>query len=1537
MAQYSDDEESMESIDVQQHDDESLRDGVHLGQSQPVVTDSSGQEDKPSQMEESRKPILRPRAYQLEMLEKSLEGNIIVAMDTGSVKHLQMHSGGSKQHSNIISELVANLAAILLTAPENIQTMGGGDVDRSHELFNQLVWFLAPSVALTEQQYTQLSSQLPTTRLRFLSGADNVDRWSEQRIWDAVLKDIQVVVSTHKVLLDALTHGFVRMTDISLLVFDEANMIMHDFYHPIFRKQLQNAQTHRHISDDAQQCDTLPHILGLTASPVINSKPGGLNVIEKNLNALSKTPKIHREEFLSYVHPPELRRVEFSEMIKPPVPTLLRRLFATLELDVREDPYVMELSTRQDDRSRQMLGEILSSRRTYCQEHLKNLCNKALNIYMELGPWAVVYYISTSIEILRGGVQANDEQLSALNRPEQAYLLKVLEQVLQQATSLELLSLDNIEVSLKVGVLLDLLVSEDKPSFSGLVFVQQRATVAVLSELISLHPQTKNKFRCGTFVGTGTYSGRKQGIAELLSPRNQTKALDELRNGDKNLIITTSILEEGIDVSACNIVICFDKPQSLKSFIQRRGRARKAQSKYVIMIEENDHFAKARNWDALEAEMKEAYMDDMRQLQEDVELDIPDGSLDPWSFRIQKTGALLTAENAVQHLYHFCSVLPADPYVDLRPEFTITEEAGGFSANVILPMAVPVTLRRASSRCARRSKNAAKMDAAIRAYKALYAAGLVNDNLLPLFTHDKEEQLQQAVEKRPSMANVPALFNPWVEVATLWTDTDSAWHVLITLESNGNPLISMLLLLPVPPPLFQKFNLFWNEDTVLQVSTGVPFVQSFDKDFAYYSGATHLLLQSVFSSRLKGEDKDFVVYFAPPTDSVARSSALDSLRGSRPALDAMPSVAKQGIQHGIVRHVTQNHTRYVFQGWIMRPPLSSYPGSEEEITEPTSVLHLELTRLTKRLNFLHPIQKKSGSSMSNKSKSVRNIPAIECEIDNLPFTYSQFALSIPSIIHRYEIYLVAEHLRNTILGPLKFQDLQLVLTAISASSAQQDTNYQRLEFLGDTILKMCTSVQLLGEHMNWHEGYLSAGKDRAVANSRLARAAIESGLAAYILTRPFTVIKWRPMYRSDLLKPYKKSERQMSTKVLADVVEALIGAAFVEGGFDKALACINIFLPELPWLPLATRHTTLYEAVPPNVGLPKYFNQLESLIGYEFNKKALLIEAMTHPSYKSDWLTVSYQRLEFLGDAILDNIVVSALYKAPRELAHYDMHSMREAVVNASFLAFLCMGFSTQYSRTEIKEDLTTGTFHADSNQIVTLRLWEFMRRSSPEIIQAQSACFKRYECLRDSIEHALHETVYPWTQLIRLQADKFFSDLIESILGAIYVDSQGDLSACQTFLEKLGVLPYLRRIITNEVELLHPKERLGRLAGNERVEYVLSLDTTTSAHDTADRRQQQQQQKEVEVERQKNDHNSKKKYRCSVRVGEREVVAVGGGVSKEEVMTRAADVACRILSSKEEQPFSPCATASGGGGGGGGGGEEEEEEEEEMKRKMEC
>ena len=57
-----------------------------------------------------------------------------------------------------------------------------------------------------------------------LIGADDLDSWSEQSIWDAALHNIRIVVSTPDVLADAMGHGFVKISRLSLLIFDEGRV-----------------------------------------------------------------------------------------------------------------------------------------------------------------------------------------------------------------------------------------------------------------------------------------------------------------------------------------------------------------------------------------------------------------------------------------------------------------------------------------------------------------------------------------------------------------------------------------------------------------------------------------------------------------------------------------------------------------------------------------------------------------------------------------------------------------------------------------------------------------------------------------------------------------------------------------------------------------------------------------------------------------------------------------------------------------------------------------------------------------------------------------------------------------------------------------------------------------------------------------------------------------------------------------------------------------------------------------------------------------
>ena len=79
---------------------------------------------------------------------------------------------------------------------------------------------------------------------------------------------------------------------------------------------------------------------------------------------------------------------------------------------------------------------------------------------------------------------------------------------------------------------------------------------------------------------------------------------------------------------------------------------------------------------------------------------------------------------------------------------------------------------------------------------------------------------------------------------------------------------------------------------------------------------------------------------------------------------------------------------------------------------------------------------------------------------------------------------------------------------------------------------------------------------------------------------------------------------------------------------------------------------------------------LEKSLGYEFQSGDLVELALTHRSFAAEQeLDVSYERLEFLGDAVLQLAVTRYLYDSYPDLAEGEMAKVRAAVVNQKALA----------------------------------------------------------------------------------------------------------------------------------------------------------------------------------------------------------------------------------------------------------------------------
>ncbi|UNI16097.1 Dicer-like protein 2 [Purpureocillium takamizusanense] len=1362
--------------------------------------------------------IMSSRAYQLEMLDQSLRQNVIVAMDTGSGK--------------------TQVAVLRIKA----------ELERSSS--EKIIWFLAPTVSLCAQQFEVIRLQVPSVNLKLLTGNDNINSWNPGT-WVAFLQGVRIIVTTYQVLLDALCHAFVKLDQLSLIVFDEAHhcvdkhpgsKIMTDFYH---RRDVQQA---------------MPAILGLTATPSIRSKVKNIETLEATLNAKCISPTLHREELLKCVNKPSILHVPYDVQLFSPTTESMESLDRERHgLDITRDPYILSLRADPNDRNRRALERAIEKYDTYSQNQVNGLWSRCIKVAEQLGPWAADLYLWKAAGTYLDRLGKGDEFFDQWFSEEKRYVGDFLSRVAPRQPSP--MPQHGDDVSNKVTVMLQELLSMEDP-VTGIIFAKDRVIVMMLWELLVSSPRIVKKYNVGFVVGASNFQGRKKNLFEFLDQADQL-ALQKFRSGRINLLIATAVLEEGIDVPACNLVICFDNPETPKSFIQRRGRARMRNSRLILLSERSSSVI--RQWEVLEEELKQVYQDEEREVRQ---LEILENSEETGAtyFEVEATGARLDFDNAKQHLEHFCRILSQGEFVDSRPDYILRrhEETSParLSATVLLPPTIPEALRRIDGQSTWLSEKNATKEVAFRAYVALYRAGLVNNNLLP-FKFDNIP----GVETRAAEVDVEPPFSPWQDVAREWHQRGQKWLYGVTFDDERYGRSEYDMLIPADLEQLHPMDLFLTHDKVcrIQFSSKRPLSE---EEAARMPDHTSALLALIFAHRWAVDDRPHVVRIS------FRSSISRRQIGA-----ARFDVRDERLRTGQYLIRDSSGTPFIYQGILpSRPPVEQvqHPFFDYELA-PKDEQYLVLNRWTKRSDFLHRLH--SDVNITATTKQYPWVLPQSCATaDKIPAKHAQFGMMIPSIIHELEVMLTAKVLAETILQRVSISDLRLVREAISARSASEPVNYERLEFLGDSILKYCSSIQAASDHPTWPEGYLSFFRDRLIANSRLCRAALDKGLAKFILTRPFTGQKWRPLYLDNSLhqggKPAKG--RRLSTKTLADVVEALIGASYIDGGIPKAITCMSTFLGDCSWRDVERSREQLFR-LQPDVPLPTVLEPLETLLGYSFQKKSLLVEAVTHGSYVVDSGQRSYERLEFLGDAVLDNLIVTRLFTIKPPLPHYQMHLLKTAMVNGDFLSFVVMEHGLRQREHLITRDLQV------VDKDVALQLWKFMRHNSVAIGLEQDATVQRFESLRGDICATVeHGSRYPWALLARVQAKKFYSDLFEAIIGAVWVDS-GSKESCEQVLARFGMLAYLDRIVKDKVHVQHPKEELGQWAMTQTVTYEVDMAENSGGEKT---------------------------YLCKVHVGNRVVAEVNDGVSKEEAKTKAAEEAVKRLMSEKKSPSSEASSA---------------------------
>ncbi|EXJ75346.1 uncharacterized protein A1O5_02042 [Cladophialophora psammophila CBS 110553] len=420
------------------------------------------------------------------------------------------------------------------------------------------------------------------------------------------------------------------------------------------------------------------------------------------------------------------------------------------------------------------------------------------------------------------------------------------------------------------------------------------------------------------------------------------------------------------------------------------------------------------------------------------------------------------------------------------------------------------------------------------------------------------------------------------------------------------------------------------------------------------------------------------------------------------------------------------------------------------------------------------------------------------ELGRISCSVAQTCLLWPSILHRLESYLiVGEALKKLDLievpldlgleaytqeghtkadgaetesRSLDCRDVELQLGKKEPEAAM---NYERLEFIGDVLLKMMTTITVYNRTTCDEEGMHCKRMD-LLSNSRLCTTASAPHYELFRYIRSANDHwrdTWYPEFleleRGRVIKLTDKHRKQaLGKKTIADVCEATIGACIMssrhlptEEKLDLGIKAITKFV-EHPdhainsWreiLPMYKPAPWVAEMNDPIAN--DYADKLFEATGYRFKNPRLARSAFTHSSDQHSPVQ-NLQRLEFLGDACLDWVCVWWLFstnstRGPQWLTEHKM-----AMVSNKFLAALAviLGFNK--------------CLYAHSIAVCT------------DVASYASAVQEAWG----------QENVKPdfWTRVApERHVPKVLADLVESYLGAVLVDSGFDLREIENFFEK--------------------------------------------------------------------------------------------------------------------------------------------------------
>jgi len=428
-------------------------------------------------------------------------------------------------------------------------------IDRFKKFPLEKIVILAPTRPLIEQHFESFKKSLPEgwADMQIFTGKTPADQ--RKKIW----KTAEFIFSTPQCIANDLDKGLYKLDEVALLIVDECHRCLKNY-------------AYNRVSQKYKIQGTNNRVLALTASP--GSDKQTINQVCENLGIEAVEIRTRESDDVK----PYLQELEF-EKIEVNFPPEFLEIKLLLESIYHKK--ISELKHR-----KVLFGYASKTMLLKTQARLMTKRGKKdMNDFLAISACATALKISHALTLLETQTMSSFiAYLKDLFKQASDGKSKGVQKLVKNPAFAKAYTLATMlgKEHPKIKILSDIVKEQFQiePSSRIIIFAQFRETVRTISEELNKIPNIK----ADNFVGQAIKDHGK-GKTTGLKQKEQKAMIEKFKSGEINVLVATSIAEEGLDIPEVNEVIFYEPIPSAIRSIQRRGRtARLSKGNLKILV-----------------------------------------------------------------------------------------------------------------------------------------------------------------------------------------------------------------------------------------------------------------------------------------------------------------------------------------------------------------------------------------------------------------------------------------------------------------------------------------------------------------------------------------------------------------------------------------------------------------------------------------------------------------------------------------------------------------------------------------------------------------------------------------------------------------------------------------------------------------------------------------------------------------------------------------------------------------------------------------